>query len=152
MKHENNKGKNVLLHLENIMLNGWNVPKWKKPIILWCIWSTHRAVQGRHYSESYEPQNGGFRANKTKLLFFAFKKTPDVHNIVTPQALYKKSRKSNSILLHSFWFEGWGSRALSLISLFNIPLVYSCFPVLAFVTHAHISSSDFFWTVRWIFV
>lgn len=23
------QGKNVLLHLENIMLNGWNVPKWK---------------------------------------------------------------------------------------------------------------------------
>lgn len=66
-------GKNVLLHLENIILSGWNVPKWKNPIILWLIWCTSSAVERRHEPESFEPQNGCFRGNKqNQILIFPF--------------------------------------------------------------------------------
>lgn len=35
------QGKNVLLHLENTKLNGWNVPKWKK--LFYDVFDPHLA-------------------------------------------------------------------------------------------------------------
>lgn len=37
MKHENNKGKNVLLHLENIMLNGGMCQNGKKQLFYYVF-------------------------------------------------------------------------------------------------------------------
>lgn len=59
------QGKNVLLHLENIMLNGWNVPKWKTQLF-YGVFDPHLVQYREDYPESYEPQNGDFRGNKTK--------------------------------------------------------------------------------------
>lgn len=123
------QGKNVLLHLENLMLNGWNVLKWgekkKETIILWCIWSSSSAVQTRHYPESCESQNGGFRGNKTNSYFSHFKKM-----LVLSQHLKTRIRTLQNQTLYYYFLSrsSDGSLgALSLLSLFIIPSVSLCY-------------------------